>query len=298
MSLGSSSVEDEFHKQLNKLTHSSVCSHDPFQTQALALTRPKSPPPTATSALSKATIPCPATNSNGLGVSGVDYSTSSNQPYKNHTSNNGRGNAVDDRTALITSPKSTSSNHSTRADFSGRDSNENAASPSTGESSVHMARDRSRSPPAKSQSSVTPINGSMSMNIKEELQHSPGKVSSLDSANTNLLAANYFANNHLKLAENLMGHSGTANFLNSSLIPTKAGSDLRTSPGDKTDDEDPATPLSTHQHHPMGGFERKDFDLSKVNGKCWTIYTYDVYYSYYYFEPSALIPLKRIKMVL
>lgn len=218
----------------------------------------------ATSAISKATPPIPGSNGNGLGGGGVDYSTASNLSYSN-PSNGGRG-GMEDR--AITSPKSTSSNHSTRADFSGRESNGNVASPSTAESSQHLGRDRSRSPPPsqKSQTSAQQVNGSISMSIKEELETSPNKLSGLDATNTNLLAANYFANSHLKLAENLISHGGTANFLNSTLMPNKGSGDIRTSPGGKTEDEGSATPLSSH-HHPMGGFERKEFDLSKVNGE-------------------------------
>lgn len=158
-----------------------------------------------------------------------------------------------------------------------------------------MHRDRSRSPPAK----VHAGNGSLAasvMNIKEEEnESSPSKDSSpssaaaaaaaasvaLGQANANLLAANYFANNHLKLAENLMSHGG-ANFLNANLLQANKGgnhhqhhssssnNDVRTSPEkNNEDDGGTATPLSTHHHHhhPMGGFERKDFDFSKVNGE-------------------------------
>lgn len=139
-----------------------------------------------------------------------------------------------------------------------------------------MNRDRSRSPPIKTH----PSNGSLALNIKEEEnESSPNKESSLAAAaptlgpSANLLAANYFANNHLKLAENLMNHGG-ANFLNANLLQSnKSGSlnnDIRTSPEKiNEDDGGTATPLSAHHHHhhPMGGFERKDFDFSKVNGE-------------------------------
>lgn len=105
------------------------------------------------------------------------------------------------------------------------------------------------------------------MSIKEEENDiSPTKETPL-SANANLLAANYFANNHLKLAENLMSHGG-ANFLNANLLQSNKNnnSDTRTSPEKNTDD-DGGTTTPQSVHHPMGGFERKDFDFSKVNGK-------------------------------
>lgn len=165
-------------------------------------------------------------------------------------------NCRDDRGSMITSPKSTSSNHSTRADFSGRESNGNGPSPSSVASSQNLNRDRSHSPPPN-------IKSMKPLNIKEENESSPHKIP-LDT-NPNLLAANYFTNSHLKLAENLMSHGGAANFLNANLLHTNKNSDMRTSPEKGEEDGGSATPLSTH--HPMGGFERKDFDFSKVNGK-------------------------------
>lgn len=101
------------------------------------------------------------------------------------------------------------------------------------------------------------------LNIKEENESSPHKIPL--ETNPNLLAANYFTNSHLKLAENLMSHGGAANFLNANLLHTNKNSDMRTSPEKGEEDGGSATPLSTH--HPMGGFERKDFDFSKVNGE-------------------------------
>lgn len=123
---------------------------------------------------------------------------------------------------------------------------------------------------------------SLALNIKEEEnESSPNKdaVSAvLGPSNANLLAANYFASNHLKLAENLMSHGG-ANFLQANLLQASQKShhshnsnnnniDIRTSPEKNNDDDGGSvTPLSTHHAHPMGGFERKDFDFSKVNGE-------------------------------
>lgn len=227
----------------------------------------------------------PSNNGNGLAD---NNSTASNLSFShNHHSNNTSGsnqnhsnnNCRDDRASMVTtSPKSTtSSNHSTRADFSGRESNGHGPSPSSASSPRNlMNRDRSRSP--QSLKSGHPGNGALALNIKEEEnESSPIKdASALGSANANLLAANYFANNHLKLAENLMSHGG-ANFLQANLLQASANkgnhnNDIRTSPEKNNDDDGgTATPLSTHAHHPMGGFERKDFDFSKVNGELITL---------------------------
>lgn len=256
------------------LTPSSSSS---LQTQALALTRSKSP----AGKMVPTTTP-PSNNGNGLAD---NNSTASNLSFShNHHSNNNtsgsnqnhsNNNCRDDRASMVTtSPKSTtSSNHSTRADFSGRESNGHGPSPSSASSPRNlMNRDRSRSP--QSLKSGHPGNGALALNIKEEEnESSPIKeASALGSANANLLAANYFANNHLKLAENLMSHGG-ANFLQANLLQANKGmsnhnNDIRTSPEKNNDDDGgTATPLSTHAHHPMGGFERKDFDFSKVNGE-------------------------------
>lgn len=121
-----------------------------------------------------------------------------------------------------------------------------------------MIRDRSRSPPAKLHAG----NGTLPLNIKEEDNESSPTKDTSPAPNANLLAANYFANNHLKLAENLINHGG-ANFLHANLLQSNKSNhnEIRTSPEKNHDDD-------VGMHHPMGGYERKDFDFSKVNGEC------------------------------
>lgn len=289
-----------------------------MQTQALALTRSKSP---AGKAILPSSTSPPSANGNGLAdnhnncpASNLPFSHHHQSQHNNHSAshnnntslshntsgsrdggahqnnsiNSNLNNCRDDRASMLTtSPKSTSSsNHSTRADFSGRESNGHGPSPSSiaAASPQNMSRDRSRSPPPAAMKSH-PGNGassSLALNIKEEEnESSPNKdaVSAvLGPSNANLLAANYFASNHLKLAENLMSHGG-ANFLQANLLQASQKShhshnnnnnniDIRTSPEKNNDDDGGSvTPLSTHHAHPMGGFERKDFDFSKVNGE-------------------------------
>lgn len=173
---------------------------------------------------------------------------------------------------MTASPKSTtSSNQSIRAE-----SNGNGPSPPSILSPLMNSRDRSRSP---QQAKCRPgSNNSLNntVNIKEEDEHesSPHKLQHQhhQASAESLLAANYFANNHLKLAENLINHGG-ANFLNTNLLQqsNKNSNEILTSPlksnNNNDDDGGSITPHSVHHHNPMGSFERKDFDFSKVNGE-------------------------------